>query len=342
MRARAARVTPALAVAALALAGCGVAAPARVLGQPSTSINVPLQVAACTTRDVCAAFGTSLLGVGPTSTGEFRRASGAWAPLRTPPADGAYVTAAACTAAACLVTGGSRSGDLVWRFTASPPSVAPVGAPSGGTEVEAVACSRAACALVDAAGPAGALRMSQTTDAGATWSAPAAIPGTAGWRATALSCASATECLLALAAASTAPGSPERPALLATSNAGATWVVRALPPAWYSVSSLSCAAGHCDALVATARGTLWARSGGGGDGWSTSPVGASATSMACTTGGRCVLVGATRSGAWAATTDGAALRAARLRYVPAPLTAAACGATTCALINASTVAALEP
>ncbi len=343
MRARAARVTPALVVAALALAGCGaVAAPARVVGQPSTSINVPLQVVACTTRDVCAAFGTSLLGVGPTSTGEFRRASGAWAPLRTPTANGSYVATAACTATACLIGGGASAGDLAWRFRASPPSVGPVGAPPGGTQVEALACARAACALVDSAGSSGPLRLAWTTDVGTTWSAPAEIPGTAGWRATALSCPSATECLLALAAESVAPGAPGGPALLATSDGGATWSVRALPPAWYGVSSLSCGPGRCDALASTARGTLWARSGGDGAGWSSRPVGASATSMACTTSGRCVLVGATRAGPWAATTDGSALRRARLRYVPAPLTAAACGATTCALVNSSTVTALRP
>ncbi|HEV2428107.1 MAG TPA: hypothetical protein VGS61_07805 [Acidimicrobiales bacterium] len=346
MRGRARRLAPvALALAAgVTLAGCTVAVTPTVTGRPSTSINVPLQSAACTTRDVCAAFGTATLFGSPASTGEFRRASGSWAPLRTPSAVGAYLAEAeACAATFCLIGGASTHADLVWRFSTSPPRVTALTPPPGGAGVDAAACTKAWCALVDSPGPGSAPpRFVTTADAGATWSVRDTIPVTGGWRTTALACPSTSTCLLVLVTGQPATTPADGVILLETTDGGSTWSPRDIPSLWVGISALSCGPDFCDAIVSSARGTLWARSGRDGRDWRTRRVAASVNSMACTTRNRCVLVGTTSRGPWAATTNGRSLTVARLRYVPSALTSAACGSSQCALINNSTVAAVRP
>ncbi|HUX05387.1 MAG TPA: hypothetical protein VMV53_10850 [Acidimicrobiales bacterium] len=333
------RVAVALLASGLVLAGCGTtAAVTTIAGTPSISIAVPLRTVACTATGICVAVGTSGADAGITSAGEDRSATGAWRSLEVPAAPSSQLTTSSCWNDGCLFGGAQPSGDLVWYYNALTRTTTSVRPPARGSDVSQLSCfAPSSCALVDATGVAAGARLSFTTDAGATWSPPVGVTSTAGTRVTGLSCTSASDCLAVLTTTH-ATSSIE-----STSDAGRTWTTVVTPTSWTFVSSLSCHALNCSALVGASSGLRFARSRDGGVTWRSFALDTQANAVACTATGRCVLVG--QNGplhAWLATLVHKKLSTRALQYVPSPLDDVACGARVCAAIAVSTLVALRP
>ena len=333
------RVVAALLAGALVLAGCGTTARvAAIAGTPSISIAVPLRTVACTGTGTCVAVGASGADTGPATAGEYRAATGPWRALPVPAAPSSQVIASSCWSDGCLFGGARPSGDLVWYYDALTRTMSEVRSPAGGSDVSQLSCFAASsCALVDTTGIAAGARISFSTDAGATWTHPVDVTMAGGARVTALSCTSASDCLVVV----TSPNSTS--SIESTSDAGGTWTSVAIPATWQLVSSLSCHALDCAALVGAASGPRFARSRDGGLTWRSTALSDQANAAACTAQGRCVLVG--QSGphqAWLATVVNKKLKSRALQYVPSPLNDVACGARTCAAIAVSTLVALQP
>lgn len=325
-----------LATCALALSACGSAPAAAppITGVPSASIEVPLSGVGCTTSGPCVAVGASNRVAGLTTVAEDRGSRGPWHALTAPSAPSARVEAISCAATICLVGGAQPAGTFLWRYDATTHTISPLSAPAGAQDVRALSCSSdVACALVDSASVVGAARLAFTSDAGATWTTPVAMPWTANATVTALACSS-TSCLVA---AST----PSSVLLESTSDAGATWSALAAPSAWRSLSDLTCWSTHCAGL-ANGGGARLVRSRDFGTTWTTLALPASTRAIACSNLTRCVVAGETSSGAGSlARVHGRLVHALTLAYVPEPLIDVACASRACAAIGASTLVALS-
>jgi hypothetical protein len=343
-RRRAATVAAVLA-AGLALAACNAATASRVTvsGHPSTSIEVPLSLTACTASNSCVALGTSTIGSGASATAEYRRPSGLWVALRTPPAVSSTLLTASCWRDGCLIGGISPRSDLIWRYHASPPELTAVSPPPLGFGVSAISCyGPGQCTLADDTGPFGGSRLVITTDGGATWSTPAPIFVSSFEFVSSLSCVDALNCLAVLAPSINNGPGPSAADLEVTRDGGITWQAETAPSGTIDLSSLSCFTHHCVAVDRTSHGVEWARSGALGKGWVLQHLSGVPTAVACTPSGHCVMVGTTTSGPWLVTTRAGAVARRTLRFVPSPFTAAACGDTLCAVSAPSTVATLVP
>lgn len=334
----------ALAAAGLALAACNPSNSSfTVTGHPSISIEVPLALTACTATNSCVALGTSALTSDPPVTAQYRANDGRWSALRAPAVSGSTLTTSSCWRTGCLIGGATAAGDLLWRYDARGPSISAVGGPALGAGVVALSCfGPGECALVDVTGVNGGARLVVTSDAGASWSTPEDLSVPDGYRVTALACVDTLDCLVVQTPAGTDSDVRRNLLLARTGDGGITWLDATAPPGAVALTSLECFARGCDALASTSHGVAWARSRALGRGWTLHRLTAAATSLACTPAGHCVIVGSTDRGPWLATTSGDRVTTGVLRYVPAALTAAACGTTLCVLSGPSTVASLAP
>jgi hypothetical protein len=328
-------------VAALVLAGCGTTAVVikpHITGTPSLSISVPLQSVACTGSGSCVAAGADGSHVAPSFVGEVRRANGLWTALRLPNTPVITISSAACWNNQCLVGGTQPSGDALWLVGPSTQSVSVSPTPHAGRGVSAVSCfAPSSCAMVDTTGITGGSRLSFTSNGGATWTTPLPMTWTVGQSVTALSCTDTLNCLVA----TTNPG---RQALLeVTHDAGTTWTVRPVPTTWTTLTSLTCSHLQCVGLVSTTSGSLVVRTTTFARLWKSASLANQANALACTKLSRCVLVGQTAAKSpWLATLKGLRVSNIALRYVPSPLTDAACGVKICAAVGVSTVLSLHP
>ena len=309
-----------------------------VVGFPSRSIAVPLGVAACTTSNSCIALGTSGSDVGLSSVGELRSPDGRWTSLAVPAAPSSLVTTAACWQSGCLIGGTQPTGDLLWTYDATTRTVAPSATPHAGQGVNALSCfGVASCAVIDSLGVAQGSRISFTSDGGATWTTPLALPWTIGDPVTTVACSDALHCLVA----ATATGG--RALVEVTVDGGVTWTVLSTSPSWNALSSLSCTGRKCVGLASTSDGAVIERTQTFGRLWSGVTVVERANALACTSYTKCVVAGQTTSnGPWLATLSHRTLHRTPLQYVPTALTDAACGAKVCVAIGVSTVLALHP
>jgi hypothetical protein len=336
---RACRAATGVLAAGLTLAACGTTAgTAYVVGFPSRSISVPLRVVACTTSNSCVAVGTSGSDVGPSSVGEFRRPNGQWTPLYVPAAPSSLVTTSACWDSACLIGGTQPTGDLLWAYDATTRTVTTLATPHAGQGVSALSCfASESCAVIDSLGVAEGARISFTIDGGASWTTPLSMSWSIGDPVTAVSCADALNCLVAATAAG------GRALVEVTLDGGVTWTVRPTSPTWNSLSSLSCTGLRCVGLASTSSGAVVERTQTFARTWSSVALNQRANALACTSYTKCVVVGQTKSNnPWFATLRHRALHVEPLKYVPTPLTSAACGAKVCVAIGVSTVLALRP
>ena len=326
----------AIAAASLLLSACGSAPAAAppITGVPSASIEVPLSSVACTTSGTCLAVGASNRLGGLTTVAEYRAARGPWRALIAPAAPSARIEAISCAATTCLVGGAQPAGTFLWRFDATSHTLSPLTAPPGAQDVRALSCaSDSTCALVDSTSAVGPARLAFTSDAGATWTAPVAVPWTQNATVTALSCA-ATNCLVAASAATSV-------LLESTVDAGATWTALAVPSTWRSLSDLTCWSTHCAAL-AVGGGASLVRSRDFGATWTTLALDASTRAVACSDLTHCIVAGQTPSGQGSlARVLKRRERALALAYVPEPLIGAACAKHTCVAIGASTLVAFS-
>ena len=327
--------------AGLTLAACGTATPrpfSGVVGIPSISLTVPLEVVACTTVDSCVALGTSGSDVSPTSTGEVRSAASTWHVLSVPGAPSSLLTSSACWDRGCLAGGIGPGGDLLWRYLAAPPLVTVVSAPRGGRGIRSLTCyAPRSCALIDTASIVGDARLSFTSDGGDTWSTAESLPWSAGEAISSVTCRDAEQCLVT---GTDAGGSA---AVESTTNGGATWRTGVVSPTWSTLSSLSCRLDQCRALATSPQGSLGVRSADFGGTWTGTILPAHANALACSSLGHCVLVGQRDPQTpWIARWRGFAFVSPASQYVPSPLVGVACGDTLCAAIGVSTLAVLRP
>ena len=327
-----------LVLAGLVLSAC-TSAPNTVVplaGVPSASIEVPLASVGCTTGDTCVALGTSNAASGPATIGEDRKAHGTWHILNTPNTPSSRLDALVCAATSCLAGGAQPSGDLLWRYDATTRAVASLNAPTGGVDVRALACtSDSKCALVDSTGVVGAARLSFTSDAGATWSAPRAIPWTLNTTVTALACQNESTCLVAATTGTHVK-------LESSTDAGVTWTPLAVPGSWRAIKDLRCWTSRCAAL-AVGDATALVRSRDFAATWTSLALSSGARAVACANLTRCLVAGESSSGAGTITTIlERRLHHTALVYAPTPLFAAACGVSVCVAIGASTLVAAKP
>ena len=326
--------------AGLLLAACGTVTPppfSGVVGIPSISLTVPLQVVACTTGDSCVALGASGSDFAPTSTGEVRSATSTWRSLNVPGAPSSQLTSSSCWDSGCLAGGIGPGGDLVWRYLVAPPSVTVVSAPRGGRGVESLTCyAPGSCALVDTTSIVGDARLSLTSDGGVTWSPAEVLPWSAGDVISSVTCRNAQQCLV------TATDARGGAAVESTTDGGVTWRAGVVGP-WSSLSSLTCQLGLCRALATSPQGSLAVTSTNFGETWTSTVLPAHANALACSPLGHCVLVGQPNPQApWIARWRGTKFVSPASKYVPSPLVGVACGDTLCAAIGASTLAVLRP
>ena len=328
-------------VTAMLLAGCGsakVVVSPHLTGTPSLGINVPLQSVACTTSGACVAAGANGSSVAPSAVVQVSRANGVWTAPSVPSTLVNSFSSAACWSSQCLVGGAQLSGDTLWLVSPSTMSVTASPTPRAGKGVSALSCyASSSCAVVDTTGITGSARLSFTSDAGTTWTAPESLSWTVGESVTALSCADAMNWRVA------ATNSSRQALLEVTHDGGMTWAVRTVPSTWISVNSLSCVALRCVGLVATATQSLVERTNTFARVWKSEALSEQANALACARLSRCAVVGQTTNQApWLATLQGNHLHSIALKYVPSPLLGVACGVKTCSAIAASTVLSLRP
>ncbi len=325
-----------IAAASLLLSACGSAPAAAppVTGVPSASIEVPLSSVGCTTSGTCLAVGASNRLGGLSAVAEYRGTRGPWHSLAAPTAPSARIEAISCAATTCLVGGAQPAGTFLWRFDATSHTLNPLTAPAAAQDVRALSCSSdSACALVDSTSVLGPARLAFTSDAGATWTTPVAMPWTQNATVTALSCSAAT-CLVAASAATEV-------LLESTSDAGATWTALAASSTWRSLGDLTCWSTYCAAL-AVGGGAALVRTRDLGATWTTLALNPSTRAIACSDLTHCVVAGQTPSGQGSlARVLKRRVHALALAYVPEPLIGAACAVHTCVAIGASTLVALS-
>ncbi len=325
-----------IALGALALSACNsTTQSAPLAGVPSASIEVPLTSVGCTTTDTCLALGASSATSGPTTLGEDRSAHGTWHPVRVPAAASARLDELACARTACLAGGAQLSGDLLWRYRSATHAVTVLDPPPGGQGVRALACaSDTACVLIDVTSVVGAARLSWTSDAGATWTRPVAIPWSAHLTVTGVACRSLTCVVVAT--------SGTHVSLEETSDAGLTWTPLAVSAQWRTMKDLHCWHSSCVALVSGETSSL-VRSRDFAATWTALALSSRTRAIACVHPTRCVAVGQSASGAGMVTTiTERRVHDLALVYAPSVLFDAACGTSECAAIGASTLVALAP
>ncbi len=346
---RALRRVAGLALSALALCACGAPAsvPPRLLGTPALSINVPLQVVACTGLGDCVAAGANGTSLAPTTTAQRRAPNGSWSPLAAPSVSDATLVTQSCGRDRCLLGGGTNGSDLLWGFTSG--TLESVTPPPGGSGVGALSCANSSwCALLDSS-PSG-WRLSSASDVGARWSAPQPVPALTG-TVVVLSCPVAGVCVAG-------DGSGH---LVETLTSGRTWIRPATPLTWTSILGLQCwSSTHCLVLAQEAGGPVIQATSGLGPatsssttaptttttssgGWSSPVTSTGARTVACVSETSCVLSGddALHEGSVQWWHHGT-LANARLSYVPDPLTALTCLETLCVAAGGTTVLAWRP
>jgi photosystem II stability/assembly factor-like uncharacterized protein len=333
-------------VAALALAACGtVVVVPPVTGVPSASISVPLSSVSCTSGNSCLAVGTSNTGLGPTSVGEYRLASGRWLTLTVPTAlQSTYIDTSSCWSVGCLIAGQAPHGDALWSYDALNHTVSALAGPSGGVSVAAISCfATATCGLVDFT-PSSGPRFLSTTDGGATWSTPVSLSLPSTTTVSSLACGSSLDCIL-----STRTTSNVAINVYDTFDGGATWTQQTAPvtDSWESLTSLTCRARVCVGLAQLPTGWRIVRTATLGATWSLKSSVKSIVNgtplLACSTLTLCV-VGGSKDVAtpWLATYSKHVIKTQRLKYVPSPILGLACGSKICAGIGITTVLALRP
>jgi len=328
------RIGVGLAAGALILASCGTTAvvpTVHLSGTPALSFDVPLTNVACTLNDVCVALGTSSAGSGPISIAEFSTPKGKWLNLTLPSGASTLLTTTACSGSQCLI-GGSRPGsDLLWLFDSHGHSLSALASPAQGIGVSSLTCNSLTCAMLDT-GPGGVPRFSASSDQGSTWSTPVPLAFAKGDAVTTFSCGSSLSCALGLM-------TPAHVfALYVTSDAGSTWNEQATPSSWTTLTSLSCQVRRCVGLAATATKSLLVRSSTFTRTWKATTLKYLASSLACTPLQQCVVVGQrSNESPWLALVHDKKTTAVKLRYVPSPLLAVACGSKVCAAIGVTTL-----
>jgi hypothetical protein len=334
------RLVVSIALAAAGLAGCAATTTNAyvVTGQPSSSLDAPLQQVACTTAGSCLAVGVDDTGQAPASIAELRQADGHWTAAVVPNASSQTISSSACWASACLIGGSEATVDSLWTYNQLSHSVSISPAPHGGRGVSALSCfADGACAVVDSTGIAGDSRLSFSGDSGATWSVPVVLPWTTGDAVTTLSCTDALDCLVA------ATNDRSHVLLEVTHDGGLTWVSRTVPSTWTTLTSLTCLQLRCVALASTRSASLVVRTDTFFRVWRDVSLVGRARALACTTISRCVVVGqTTSSGSWLSTIKELRVKNVALKYVPSTLVDVACGAKVCAAIGDSTLLSLRP
>jgi hypothetical protein len=298
---------------------------------PATSFDVPLTNVSCTLNDVCVAIGSASSDTGPTSVAEFATPHGHWLNLTLPSTSSILLTTVACSGSRCLIGGSSPGRDVLWLFDSHGSSLTPLTPPAQGIGVSSLTCNASSCALIDT-GPGDVPRFSLSTNAGATWSAPAPLHFAKSDAVATFTCGSATSCALGLM-------TPAHVFSLYLSNdGGSTWNFEATPATWTTLTSLTCQLRRCVAL-ATAKGTSQIiRSTNFTRSWKIMKLPYTASSIACTTGARCVVVGHRAGGqAWLSMVHDTTTTNVTLRYVPSPLVSVACGSKVCAAIGVTTL-----
>jgi hypothetical protein len=181
-------------------------------------------------------------------------------------------------------------------------------------------------------GPGGVPRFSVSADEGTTWSTPEPLAFAKGDVVTTFSCGSSVSCALGLM-------TPAHVfALYVTSDAGSTWNEQVTPSSWSTLTSLSCQARRCVGLAATATASLLVRSSTFTRTWKVTKLTHQASALACTPLQQCVVVGQrSDDNPWLAMVRDKKTTAVKLRYVPSPLLAVACGSKVCAAIGITTL-----
>lgn len=330
-------------LAALVLASCATVTVARphVTGLPAISISVPLSNVACTTDNSCVALGTSNLDVSPTSVGEYRAASGRWTELAAPDAGpSTYIQSSSCWNDGCLFGGAQASGGLLWRYDAGTHTITAVTAPTGASGIAAISCyASMTCAIVESttSGP----QFLTSVDGGETWSTPDGFDFPPHGSVTALSCQSDLRCMASFLSAS------HGIEVFVSTDGGTLWNERPpTPDTWSVLTSLNCSGKKCVGLTKRFTGWQIVRTDNFGTSWSrVSSLVGSISTFACTSLDRCVVAGMTNlqsSVPLLATVTSGAVRVAKLKYVPSPISEVACGSRICAAIGVTTVMTLRP
>jgi hypothetical protein len=178
------------------------------------------------------------------------------------------------------------------------------------------------------------VRVSHTTDAGVTWSAPRTLRWALG-NGTALACVAVTDCYIA------STSSTHVVTLRHTLDGGAVFAAVATPATWRSLNSLQCAI-QCTALITTASGSAIATQGKY-NAWHQTALTFNATALSCAPTTLCLAVGQ-RSNRTPAMVqwDPKGAHSVALTYVPSPLTDVACQPDVCVAIGVTTVVSLRP
>lgn len=330
------RVVVALAVGALLLASCShhnsTSVRPLVTGTPARSISVPLSNVGCTRNDACVAVGTSSVDTNPDAVAEFATPKGNWLTLTLPVATSPLIDAVACSGVQCLLGGSEPGRDLLWLFQAAGHSLSAASAPAGGIGIDALTCDLLDCALVDTGADGGPPRFIESSDGGLTWATPQPLTFAKGDAVTTLACGTVNHCALGLLTAS------HDFSLYVTTDAGATWNLQSTPSDWTTLTSLSCAVRRCVALAQSSAGSLLVRSSTFTRTWTKLPLSGQASALACTPAATCLVTGTSANATPSlALVRGRVVTELRLRYVPTPLIAAACGSKVCAAIGVTTV-----
>jgi hypothetical protein len=339
------------AATSLALSACGASSDAATInGQPSLQISVPLSVAACEPNGLCFAVGTTGVDTPPTSAAEVTARGNEWHVASTPNAPSTIIAAASCWDGGCLFGGSNAASDVVWA-TKTNTKILPAAAPSGGIGVSGISCfAPRECAALDASSN-GAERVSFTSDGGATWGAPIAVPTAPSELGTSISCVDAKHCVVAQSSAS---GGNSAAAWTATDNGFITSYSGHQVPGghpWTQLSNLLCtsrrcigrlgdAAGHSMVIVVDLARGQWFHTR---PAWrSTLKLPFTVDAVACTPALRCVATGTHGGTGVAWSSSGSTWSKLNLRYVSDPLTGAACGRNRCVAMNDWTVITFAP
>jgi hypothetical protein len=315
------------------LASCGIAtqAPLQATGIPSSSINIALQIAACSNND-CFVAGATMTPLPQAATVERLTRGGALAPVTAPTMDAGSLTGASCTSSACYLGGEQDGHDVLWSYNPAAKILtivnqASVHLPGASAGISALSCLTTSCAYVDLT----SAHLARLVLFGASGTTVTPVPTTATESVTALGCDS-NLCEVGVA-------TPRTTRLLVYASSSG-WTVAATPSSWQRIDRLSCQT-SCVALVSTGghQQLAWSTA----KGWQTVAAPFAASDVACLPGQQCVVVGANAAGGGAAWWwHHGDTRTVHLTYVPTPLTAVACGLTRCVATAATTAVELAP